>query len=137
VSTALAPMLLLVSLLALWVAIGFLGLLRPTSLRLVAHILFPLGAAVGVAIAATAAFSIGSPAEQWVLVVGLPDLPVHLRRDDLASVFLFLLGAASAGISMFGAGYFRRGEGTLPGLLCLQYHLFLAAMGAVLLADDA
>ncbi len=34
-------------------------------------------------------------------------------------------------------GYFRRGEGTLPGLLCLQYHLFLAAMGAVLLADDA
>ena len=130
-------MLLLVSLLGLWVAIGFLGLLRPTSLRVVAHILFPIGAAVGVAIAATAAFTIGSPTEQWVLVVGLPDLPVHLRRDALASVFLFLLGAASAGISLFGAGYFRRGEGTLPGLLCLQYHLFLAAMGAVLLADDA
>jgi formate hydrogenlyase subunit 3/multisubunit Na+/H+ antiporter MnhD subunit len=50
---------------------------------------------------------------------------------------LFLLGAASAGISLFGAGYFRRGEGTLPGLLGLQYHLFLASMGAVLLADDA
>jgi formate hydrogenlyase subunit 3/multisubunit Na+/H+ antiporter MnhD subunit len=99
--------------------------------------LFPLGAAVGVAIAVTAAFSIRSPTEQWVLAVGLPDLPVHLRRDALASVFLFLLGAASAGISLFGAGYFRRGEGTLPGLLCLQYHLFLAAMGAVLLADDA
>jgi hydrogenase-4 component B len=72
-----------------------------------------------------------------VLGVGLPDLPVHLRRDPLSSVFLFLLGAAAAGISIFGAGYFRRGEGTLPGLLCLQYHLFLAAMGAVLLADDA
>jgi formate hydrogenlyase subunit 3/multisubunit Na+/H+ antiporter MnhD subunit len=38
---------------------------------------------------------------------------------------------------LFGAGYFRHGEGALPGLLCLQYHLFLAAMGAVLLADDA
>jgi formate hydrogenlyase subunit 3/multisubunit Na+/H+ antiporter MnhD subunit len=130
-------MLLLVGLLGLWVVIGFLGLVRPTSLRLVAHILFPLGAAVGIAIAATAAATVASPADQWVLPVGLPDLPVHLRRDALSSVFLFLLGSASAGISMFGAGYFRSGEGTLPGLLCLQYHLFLAAMGAVLLADDA
>jgi formate hydrogenlyase subunit 3/multisubunit Na+/H+ antiporter MnhD subunit len=127
----------LVSLLALWVVIGFLGLLRPTSLRLVARILFPLGALVGIAIAAAAAWSVAAPTEQWVLGVGLPDLPVHLRRDALSSVFLFLLGAASAGISLFGAGYFRRGQGTLPGLLCLQYHLFLAAMGGVLLADDA
>ena len=38
---------------------------------------------------------------------------------------------------MFAAGYFRKGEGTAPGLLCLQYHLFLAAMGFVLVADDA
>ena len=132
-----APMLLLVSLLGLWVVIGFLGLLRPTSLRLVAHILFPLGAAVSAAIAVTAAWSIASPTEQWVLAIGLPDLPVHLQRDALSSVFLFRLGAASTGISLFGAGYFRRGEGTLPGLLCLQYHLFLASMGAVLLAADA
>jgi formate hydrogenlyase subunit 3/multisubunit Na+/H+ antiporter MnhD subunit len=118
-------------------AIGFLGLLRPASLRLVAHVLFPLGALVGLAIAATAAWSIARPPEQWVLAIGLPDLPVHLRRDALSSVFLFLLGAASAGISVFGAGYFRRGEGALPGLLCVQYHLFLASMGGVLLADDA
>jgi formate hydrogenlyase subunit 3/multisubunit Na+/H+ antiporter MnhD subunit len=62
---------------------------------------------------------------------------VHLRRDALTSLFLLLLGAASAGISVFSAGYFRRGEGTAPGLLCLQYHLFLASMGFVLLADDA
>ena len=48
-----------------------------------------------------------------------------------------LLGAASAGISLFAAGYFRSGEGTPPGLLCLQYHVFLASMGFVLLADDA
>jgi len=50
---------------------------------------------------------------------------------------LFLLGAASTGISIFAAGYFRRGEGAAPGLLCLQYHLFLASMGFVFLADDA
>jgi formate hydrogenlyase subunit 3/multisubunit Na+/H+ antiporter MnhD subunit len=132
-----APLPLLVSLLALWVAIGFLGLLRPASLRLVAHVLFPCGALVGVALAATAAFSIATPTEQWVLPFGLPELPVHLRRDALSSVFLFLLGGAAAGISLFAAGYFRHGEGTAPGLLCLQYHLFLASMGAVLLADDA
>jgi formate hydrogenlyase subunit 3/multisubunit Na+/H+ antiporter MnhD subunit len=130
-------MLLLVSLLGLWVVIGFVGLLLPKSLRLVAHILFPAGAIVGVALAGAAVWSITRPAEQWVLAIGLPDLPVHLRSDALSSVFLFLLGAASAGISVFGAGYFRRGEGTLPGLLCLQYHLFLASMGAVLLAADA
>jgi formate hydrogenlyase subunit 3/multisubunit Na+/H+ antiporter MnhD subunit len=60
-----------------------------------------------------------------------------VRRDALTSFFLFLLGASSAGISVFAAGYFRRGAGTLPGLLCMQYHLFLASMGFVLLADDA
>ena len=38
---------------------------------------------------------------------------------------------------MFAAGYFRKGQGTAPGLLCLRYHVFLAAMGFVLLADDA
>ena len=38
---------------------------------------------------------------------------------------------------MFAAGYFRQGEGTPPGLLCLEYHLFLASMVLVVLADDA
>ncbi len=101
------------------------------------RLLFPLGALVGLALAAVALFTIAAPAEQQVLPLGLPDLPFHLRRDALSNVFLFLLGAASAGISLFGAGYFRTGEGSPPGLLCLQYHVFLASMGFVLLADDA
>ena len=46
-------------------------------------------------------------------------------------------GRAPSGISVFAAGYFRSERGTAPGLLCLQYHLFLASMGGVLLADDA
>lgn len=126
-----------ISLLIAWGIIGAFGLLRPSSLAVVSRILFPLGALVGVGLAAVALMSIAAPAESCVLPVGLPDLPLHLRRDALSSVFLFLLGAASAGISIFGAGYFRVGEGALPGLLCLQYHLFLASMGFVLLADDA
>ncbi len=123
--------------LALWLAIGFCGLLRQGSLRLVARVLFPMSALCGVALAAVAAASIAAPAETGLLVVGLPDLPMHVRLDALSSAFLFLLGASSAGISIFAAGYFRKGQGTAPGLLCLQYHLFLAAMGFLLVADDA
>jgi formate hydrogenlyase subunit 3/multisubunit Na+/H+ antiporter MnhD subunit len=124
-------------LLALWSLIGLAGLLRPTSLRYIGRTLFPLGALCSAALAAVALSSLAAPPERAVLIVGLPDLPMHLRRDALSSLFLFLLGAASAGISVFAAGYFRRGHGTSAGLLCLQYHLFLASMGFVLLADDA
>jgi len=125
------------ALLALWVLIGLAGLLRPGSLRYVARTLFPLGELCGLALALVALASLAAPIERAVLIVGLPDLPMHLRRDALSSLFLFLLGAAAAGISVFAAGYFRKGHGTSAGLLCLQYHLFLASMGFVVLADDA
>ncbi len=124
-------------LLALWLGIGICGVIRPDNLRLIARVLFPLSAACGAALAVIAAASIASPAESLTLVIGLPDLPIHARLDALSGAFLFLLGAATTGISVFAAGYFRKGEGTAPGLLCLQYHLFLAAMGFVLVADDA
>ena len=48
-----------------------------------------------------------------------------------------VIGATAAGVSAFAAGYFRHGEGTPPGLMCLQYHVFLASMAGVVLADDA
>ncbi|HZX40348.1 MAG TPA: proton-conducting transporter membrane subunit, partial [Myxococcaceae bacterium] len=72
-----------------------------------------------------------------MLPLGLPDLPFHLRLDALSGFFLLLLGAAGAGISIFAAGYFRAGEGTAPGLLCLQYHVFFASMVLVVVANDA
>src|SRR5262245_40734873 len=125
------------ALLAAWALIGVVGLLRPMSLALVGRTLFPLGALCGLALAAVAAMSLGHPPEQLTLRIGLPDLPAHVRLDALSSFFLLLLGAVSACISIFAAGYFRRGQGTPPGLLCLQYHLFLASMGFVMLADDA
>ena len=128
---------LCLALLSAWGAIGVAGLARPGSVFVVGRVLFPLGALVGVALAAVAVLSAAQPADTLVLPIGLPDLPFHIRRDALSDVFLFLLGAASAGISVFGAGYFRSGAGTAPGLLCLQYHVFLASMGFVLLADDA
>jgi hydrogenase-4 component B len=98
---------------------------------------FPLGAFAALVLAAAAAAAIGVGTQTAVLPIGLPGLPFHLRLDPLASFFLFLLGAAGAGVSAFAAGYFRHGEGTPPGLMCLQYHVFLVGMAMVLLADDA
>jgi hydrogenase-4 component B len=119
-------------------AVGLAGLARPASVRFVGRALFPLGAAIGLALAALAGWSLlAGGVERLVLPLGLPDLPFHLRLDPLSSLFLLLLGSSTAGISVFSAGYFRQGEGTPPGLMCLHYHLFLAAMAFVLLADDA
>jgi len=120
-----------------WLGLGLLGLLRLHSVSFVGRVLFPLGALGGVALAALSLLALSAPAASLVLPLGLPELPFHLRLDALSAFFLLLLGAASAGISVFAAGYFRAGEGTAPGLLCLQYHLFLASMAWVLLADDA
>ena len=73
-----------------------------------------------------------------VLPIGLPGLPFHFRLDSLSAFFLLVIGGAAAGVSAFAAGYFRKSEGdTPPGLLCLEYHVFLASMALVVLADDA
>ena len=136
--TGSAPLLEGAAVIALWwVAIGLAGLVRARSILFVGRVLFPLGAVGGIALAAVALSAILQAPQSLVLPLGLPDLPFHLRIDSLSAFFLLLLGAAGAGISVFAAGYFRSGEGTAPGLLCLQYHVFLASMAMVLLADDA
>ncbi len=120
-----------------WVILGAAGLARPRATRWVAHRLFPLGALVSLVVAGVGLQGLFQPATDLVLGLGLPGLPMHLHLDALSGFFLLLLGASSAGTSMFAAGYFRDGEGTAPGLLGMQYHLFLAAMVVVLLAADA
>jgi hydrogenase-4 component B len=120
-----------------WLAIGALGLVAPRRLGFVARVLFPLGAALGAVLAGVALGAIATPPHSYVAPLGLPDLPFHFRMDALSAFFLLLLGAVSAGVSVFAAGYIRPGEGTAPGLQCLWYHLFLASMAFVLVADDA
>ncbi|MBI3900366.1 MAG: hydrogenase 4 subunit B [Gammaproteobacteria bacterium] len=120
-----------------WFALGVLGLARSRSILYIGRMLFPLGAVGGLVLAAVAFGAIASTPETLVLPIGLPDLPFHLRADALTCFFLLLLGTVAAGISIFAAGYFRAGTGSTPGLLCLQYHMFLASMTLVLLADDA
>jgi len=120
-----------------WLALGFVGVAVQRNVRLVAKVLYPAGALGGLALAMAAFIGLGQSPEASVLPLGLPDLPFHLRLDALSACFLFLLGAVGAGVSIFAAGYLRRGEGTPPGLQSLYYHLFLASMALVLLADDA
>src|SRR5262249_28629680 len=122
---------------AAWIGVGTIGVFALRRFGFVSHVLFPLGGALGLVLCGIALGALFATPEVAVLPIGLPTLPFHLRLDALSAFFLMVIGAASAGISAFAAGYFRRGEGTPPGLLCLEYHLFLAAMAGVVLADDA
>ncbi len=120
-----------------WLVIGLAGVFALRRFSFVATILFPASALFSLLLMALALSAVGSAAEVAVLPIGLPQLPFHLRLDSLSSFFLLVIGGVSAGVSVFAAGYFRNGEGTPPGLICLQYHIFLASMVLVLLADDA
>jgi hydrogenase-4 component B len=128
---------LIIAAIAAWLVIGALGLIRPHQFFFIARVLFPAGAAVGLVLAVVAGFALTSAPQSTILPLGLPDLPFHLRVDSLSAFFLLLLGATGTAISLYSAGYFRTNEGTAPGLICFQYHVFLAAMALVLVADDA
>jgi len=128
---------LVVGAIVLWLGLGVAGLARPRHLAFVSRVVFPLGAAVGLALAAVALSAISAAPQMRELPLGLPDLPFHVRVDSLSAFFLMLLGAVAAAVSVYSAGYFRSSEGTAPGLVGFQYHAFLAAMALVLVADDA
>ncbi len=122
---------------AAWLLIGLVGLFAGHRPGLIAGLLFPAGALVGLGVGVVGFTALGAAPQSALLAIGLPDLPFHLRLDNLSAVFALLLGFAGAGISVYAAGYF--GKGDTPGLgpLCFEYHLFLASMLMVLLADDA
>lgn len=120
-----------------WLAVAAAGVFALRRFRFVARVLFPAGGLLGLALFGTALAAMFDGPQVAVLPIGLPGLPFHLRLDALSAFFLLVIGASAAGVSAFAAGYFRRGEGTPPGLMCLQYHVFLASMAMVVLADDA
>ncbi|ABE36104.1 NADH-Ubiquinone/plastoquinone (complex I), various chains family protein [Paraburkholderia xenovorans LB400] len=120
-----------------WLAVGVLGLANLHRTRVVAHSLFPLGAGFALLLCGLGLAGVFAGPQQAVLPPGLPHLPFHLRLDGLSAYFLCVLGVVSAGVSAFSAGYFRKGEGTPPGVLCFEYHVCLASMAMLLLADDA
>ena len=131
------PVDLVIGVVLLWLILGLAGVVRPWNLRLVSHVLFPLSAAGALLLGCAGLVALGGDQVALTLPIGLPDLPFHVRLDSLSAFFIILLAVAVVGISLFAAGYLRQCEGTAPGLQCLYYHVFLAAMVMVLLADDA
>ena len=132
-----SPLSAVIAIVLIWLVIGLAGLVAPRALGWVARTLFPLGAVAGLGLAVVAVIALLGMPETRILPLGLPDLPMHVRLDPLAAVFLALIGLTTSGVSLYAAGYFRPGEGTAPGLQCLQYHVFLSSMAMVVLADDA
>jgi formate hydrogenlyase subunit 3/multisubunit Na+/H+ antiporter MnhD subunit len=98
---------------SVWLLIGMAGMFALRRFTLVARVLFPIGGMTGIILFGAALSSLFSDvASSIVLPVGLPQLPFHFRLDSLSSYFLMIIGAVSAGVSAFAAGYFRKGEGT-------------------------
>ncbi len=121
-----------------WLLIGLLGILTLHRFTFIARVLFPLGGIGGLVLAVAAFRSlINGGTQNRLLPIGLPQLHFHLSLDALSAFFLLVLGVAVFGISIFSAGYFRNSTGTAPGLLCLEFHFFLASMALVLVAADA
>jgi hydrogenase-4 component B len=134
---ALSPLVGALSLAVLWLAIAAASLLPAGNAAFARRFAFPLGAFAGIALAALGLEAAWLPAQTLTLPLGLPDLPFHLRVDPLAGFFLMLLGSVAAGISVYAAGYFREEPSDRLPLIGFQYHVFLASMAFVLLADDA
>jgi hydrogenase-4 component B len=119
-----------------WLAIAALCLLPTGGAAFARRIAFPLGAVAGLALAGFGLDAVWLPAAQMTLPLGMPGLPFHLRIDPLAGFFLTLLGAVAAGVSVYATGYFREETAGRLALIGLEYHLFLASMAFVILADD-
>jgi hydrogenase-4 component B len=134
--STLLPLDIALGVIVYWLLLGLAGLLSQNS-YFITRILFPAAALGSLVLATAAVVSLGATTQVAVLPLGLPDLPFHLRVDSLSAFFLLLLGAASAGISLYSAGYFRHMAGGTLALLCFEYHLFLVGMTLVFLADDA
>jgi formate hydrogenlyase subunit 3/multisubunit Na+/H+ antiporter MnhD subunit len=126
-----------VTLAVIWIGLGVIGLACMRVPRFITGAVFPAGALVALALAATGLWAISAAPSSAILPAGLPDLPFHVRLDALSGFFLLLLGGVAFGISLFAAGYFRETEAATLGQLTLQYHVFLASMAFVLIADDA
>ena len=120
-----------------WLVVAALSLVPAGNAFFARRIAFPLGALAALALAALGLEAVGSVPAQMTLPLGLPELPFHLRLDPLAGFFLLLLGAVSAAISCYAGGYFAGETRGRLALVSAQYHVFLASMAFVVVADDA
>jgi formate hydrogenlyase subunit 3/multisubunit Na+/H+ antiporter MnhD subunit len=126
------------AILLLFVTVLLAGLLR-RSQRIMITCSFVLAAVVSLMSVAAGVWTVGTGLTQRiVLLIGLPDLPFHLRLDPLAGFFLTVIGLLSFFVSVYSIGYVKGYLGRRPVTsLIIFYCLFLAGMFMVVLADDA
>jgi formate hydrogenlyase subunit 3/multisubunit Na+/H+ antiporter MnhD subunit len=73
-----------------------------------------------------------------ILPLGLPDLPFHIRLDQLSGFFLVVIGLLSSFVSIYSLGYLKGYLGLRPVTSLVVFSaLFLGGMFLVVLADDA
>mgnify|MGYP001565617697 FL=1 len=52
--------------------------------------------------------------ESYIILIGLPDLPFHMRLDPLSGFFLTVIGALGFIVSIYSIGYVRGFIGQRP-----------------------
>ncbi|MDA8094603.1 MAG: hydrogenase 4 subunit B [Betaproteobacteria bacterium] len=131
------PIDIVLIIIAFWLTLGLLSPFSHRSVGPVTRWVMPASALASGALLAAGLFALAQPPETAILPLGLPGLPFHLRLDPLSAFFLVLEGGSSFGISLYSAGYFQQMKPRQLGILSLEYHLFLASMALIFLADDA
>lgn len=119
-----------------WLALAALGLGGGLARR-PARAVFALGALGALGIAVVGGIGMVGPAQAFVLPIGLPGLPFHLRLDALSGFFLVVLGLVAVGVGAHAHGYFHDLAPARRARVAAGYHVFLAGMALVFLADDA
>jgi len=76
--------------------------------------------------------------ESGTLLIGLPDLPFHLRLDPLSGFFLVVIGSLGFFVSIYSIGYCQiyLAHRSITRLV-IFYCLFIMGMFLVVLSDDA
>jgi hydrogenase-4 component B len=73
-----------------------------------------------------------------ILMIGLPDLPFHLRLDPLAGFFICVIGLLALFVSIYSIGYVKGFAANRSVVaFIIFYSLFISGMLMVVLADDA
>ncbi len=107
--------------------------------RLLLPVCFSLASAASLLTAVAGGWAVGQGlTEQVVMLIGLPDLPFHLRLDPLSGFFLTVIGLLAFFVSVYSIGYVKGflGKRSVTSLV-IFYCLFLAGMFMVVLSDDA
>ncbi|MBI4843029.1 MAG: hydrogenase 4 subunit B [Nitrospirae bacterium] len=126
------------SIVILFSFILFIPLLK-SSQRLLINLSFFAFSAASILGIAGGVWTVGAGiTNKFIIPLGLPDLPFHLRLDPLSGFFITVISLLSFFVSLYSIGYVKGYLGKRPVTnLVIFYSLFLAGMMMVVIADDA